>query len=95
MGKKQSPLAPDGVKSEFRRIFHRAGIKAGPHSLRHTFAAQYLRRGGKIWALQRILGHSRVTTTEIYLHLINEDVIRDHRQVSPIQEWTAPMDRLF
>ena len=91
IGKKQSPLAPDGVKSAFRRIFQRAGIKAGPHSLRHTFATQYLRRGGKTWALQRILGHSRVSTTEIYLHLVNDDVIRDHRQVSPIQEWTAPM----
>ena len=95
IGKVQKPLAPSGVKSALRRIFHRAGIKAGPHSLRHTFATQYLRRGGAVWALQRILGHSSVSTTEIYLHLLNDDVIRDHRQVSPIREWTAPMSRLL
>ena len=95
IGKMQKPLAPSGVKSAFRRIFHRAGIKAGPHSLRHTFATQYLRRGGAVWALQRILGHSSVSTTEIYLHLLNDDVIRDHRQVSPIREWTAPMNKLL
>ena len=95
IGKKQNPVAPEGVKSAFRRIFHRAGIKDGPHSLRHTFATQYPRRGGKIWALQRILGHSRVSTTEIYTHLVIDDVIRDHRQVSPIQEWVTPMNRLL
>ena len=95
IGKKQSPLAPDGVKSAFQRIYHRAGIKAGSHSLRHTFATQYLRRGGKIWALQRILGHSRISTTEIYTHLVNDDVIRDHREVSPIREWTASMNILL
>ena len=95
LGKMRRPLMPAGVKSAFRRIFRRAGIKAGPHSLRHTFATQYLRCGGAVWALQRILGHSSVSTTEIYLHLLNDDVIRDHRQVSPIREWTAPMKRLF
>ena len=95
LGKKQKPLSQMGVKSAFRRIFARAGVKAGPHSLRHTFATQYLRRGGAVWALQRILGHASVSTTEIYLHLVADDVIRDHRQVSPIQEWTSPMRRLL
>ena len=95
LGKKRKPLSQTGVKSAFRRIFARAGIKAGPHSLRHTFATQYLRRGGAVWALQRILGHASVSTTEIYLHLVADDVIRDHRQVSPIQEWTNPMRQLL
>ena len=89
------PLARDGVKMAFRRIFARAGIKAGPHSLRHTFATEYLRRGGKLWALQRILGHADVRTTEIYLHLVGEDLAKDHREVSPVREWMAPMGRLL
>ena len=37
------------------------------HDLRHWFAVDYLRRGGNIYALQKILGHSSISTTEIYL----------------------------
>ena len=73
----------------------RAEIKAGPHTLRHTFATEYLRRGGKLWALQRILGHADVRTTEIYLHLVGEDLVKDHREVLPVREWMAPMGRLL
>ena len=37
------------------------------HDLRHKFAVDYLRRGGNIYDLQRILGHSSIKTTELYL----------------------------
>jgi integrase/recombinase XerD len=44
------------------------------HDLRHKFAVDYLRRGGNIYDLQRILGHSSIKTTEIYLdHLALEE----------------------
>ena len=87
--KEDRPLVHSGVKSAYRRIFANAGIKAGAHSLRHTFATRYLRRGGAVWALQRILGHSSVNTTEIYLHMVADDLVRDHRMVSPLEEWTS------
>ena len=73
----------------------RAEIKAGPHTLRHTFATEYLHRGGKLWALQRIPGHVEGRTTEIYLHLVGEDLVKDHREVLPVREWMAPMGRLL
>ncbi|MEE9141003.1 MAG: site-specific integrase [Alphaproteobacteria bacterium] len=38
--------------------------------LRHWFAVDYLRRGGSIYDLKGILGHSSIKTTEIYLHFL-------------------------
>ena len=91
----EEPMSRDGVKTAFRRMFRRAGIKAGSHALRHTFATTYLRRGGDIYHLSRILGHSNVRTTDIYLHLVISDLVEDHRRVSPIAEWLAPMRNLL
>jgi len=77
------PLTWHGVQLAYRRIFKRAGIKAGPNILRHTFATEYLRRGGNVFSLQRILGHRNIKTTEIYVHLVHEDLVNEHRRVSP------------
>jgi integrase/recombinase XerD len=50
------------------------GPRISPHTLRHTFATNYLKRGGDIYKLCRILGHTDIRTTEIYLHLSPEDL---------------------
>ena len=95
MSSRYHPLSREGVKVAFRLIFERASIKAGPHTLRHTFATTYLRRGGDVYHLSRILGHSNVRTTDIYLHLVSADLIEDHRRVSPIAEFISPMRNLL
>jgi integrase/recombinase XerD len=51
-----------------------------PHVLRHTFAVTAVQKGISLPALQRLLGHDRLTTTEIYLNLSPEDVIREFHQ---------------
>lgn len=43
------------------------------HDLRHRFAIDHLKRGGNIYNLQKILGHSSITTTEIYLNYLSPD----------------------
>lgn len=43
------------------------------HDLRHWFAVDYLRRGGSIYRLQQILGHSSIRTTEIYLDYLTPE----------------------
>jgi site-specific recombinase XerD len=54
----------------------------GWHRLRHTFATNYLRQGGDIVRLSMVLGHTTITTTQRYLHLLTEDLSASHQKVS-------------
>jgi hypothetical protein len=45
---------------------------ASPHTFRHTFAANFLRKTGNMRALQLILGHKSIKTTQIYAHLSDQ-----------------------
>jgi Phage integrase family len=51
-----------------------------PHVLRHTFAVAAVQQGISLPALQRLLGHDRLTTTEIYVNLSPEEVVRELRE---------------
>ena len=51
-----------------------------PHVLRHTFSVTAIQKGISIPSLQRLLGHDRLSTTEIYLNLSPEDVIREFNE---------------
>ena len=54
--------------------------RVSPHVLRHTFAVTAIQKSISLPALQRLLGHDRLTTTEIYLNLSPEDVLREFRE---------------
>jgi integrase/recombinase XerD len=54
----------------------------GWHRLRHTFATNYLRHGGDIVRLSMVMGHTQITTTQRYLHLLTEDLSASHQRVS-------------
>jgi site-specific recombinase XerD len=43
------------------------GVRFSPHTLRHTFATNWIRRGGDLFMLSRVLGHSNISTTARYL----------------------------
>src|SRR5215831_2385773 len=51
------------------------------HSFRHTFAVSYLRRGGNVFALQRVMGHSDLETTKRYVNMRLEDLQDAHMRV--------------
>lgn len=52
------------------------------HAFRHTFAVNYLRRGGGVFHLQRVLGHSSLEMTRRYANLMTEDLQAIHQRVS-------------
>jgi len=62
-----------------KKVADKAGISkpVSPHVLRHTFSVNCIRKGISTRALQTLLGHDRLTTTEIYLNLSPADAIRE------------------
>jgi len=52
------------------------------HAFRHTFAVNYLRRGGSVFHLQKVLGHSTLGMTRRYANLMTEDLSAVHERVS-------------
>lgn len=67
------------IQRLIRQVANRAKISrpVSPHVLRHTFAGTAVQKGLSLPALQKLLGHDRLTTTEIYLNLSPEEAIRE------------------
>ena len=65
-----------------KTVANRAHIRrpATPHVLRHTFAVTSIQKGISTRSLQAVMGHDHLTTTEIYLNLSPEDVLREYRE---------------
>ncbi len=77
-----------GRRNELRgvkRLCKRLGIQAPArtiHAFRHTFAVNYLRRGGSVFHLQKVLGHSSLEMTRRYANLVTADLSAVHERLS-------------
>jgi len=76
-------LGAPGIREVLRRLSRRAGVHVTPHMLRRYFATESLRNGLDVLSLQRLLGHSTLAMTSIYVRLATDDLAAAHARSSP------------
>jgi site-specific recombinase XerD len=82
--RRDRPLHRSALGHVVREIARRAGLgQASPRTLRHSFATHMLERGADIRSIQELLGHTFLTSTQIYTRISNRAVRSAYRQFHP------------
>lgn len=78
--KDEAPMTPRSVERLVGKYARLAGIakKVTPHTLRHTFATDLLSNDADIRSVQAMLGHSSITTTQVYTHITDKHLRETH-----------------
>jgi site-specific recombinase XerD len=86
------PLTESGVNQVLKRLKARAKVtgRVNPHSFRHNFAREYIKNGGDVVTLAKLLGHSDVQTTAAYYAVFTNDELAElHEKFSPMNQLKA------
>jgi site-specific recombinase XerD len=94
LSRRGEPLTPSGVDQMLYRIRDQAdieGVRVSAHTFRHSFARMWLEHGGEVYSLSRLLGHTNVQITEVYLRDFQSRQARQHHsEYSPLVTFRLP-----
>lgn len=82
-------LSRMGIWKILRKYVDATGIakNVSPHTLRHSFATHLLIGGADLIAVQELLGHADIATTEVYTHLDKDFLVSEHSEFHPREKW--------
>jgi site-specific recombinase XerD len=84
-----SPMGEQTITKPFARLKKRSGItdkRVSAHTCRHWYAIRFLLKGGKLFAVQRHLGHETLEMVKIYAYITDQDAEEEKRRYSPADD---------
>lgn len=86
---KEEHISRDSFYKQLKKLAAMAGIspsRVSPHVLRHSFATQLLRHQVNLRSLQKMLGHESINTTQIYTHIIDDELLKTIQKLHPLAQ---------
>ena len=81
---KSQKLSENRLRYRLTLLFNKIGVKVTPHQLRHSYATELLNNGARIADVSELLGHSSMSTTQVYTKLGTQLKMQNYRNAHPL-----------